>query len=273
MYSYCAKITKNSEAVSDKYISVNNFGYNEDMINMDVRRAHGRVDFQLIYVKSGEITLHEKGKDVLLTDGSVCLFRPKEAQLYSIYIVPTTFFWIHFSGSEAEQMLSFFDKRSYHVGFFPEFERYCHGFSHEFQADRKYNDLLCEGELIALIARIAERIGHGEKKNADFSKIRPALAIMQSESCTRRSNEELAEFCGLSKFYFMKLFKNIIGISPQQYYMSLVIDKSCYLLMNTLYNVSEISVICGIEDSLYFSRVFKKHMGLSPSKYRKTNLH
>ncbi|MBE6740510.1 MAG: helix-turn-helix transcriptional regulator, partial [Ruminococcaceae bacterium] len=76
--------------------------------------------------------------------------------------------------------------------------------------------------------------------------------------------------CGLSKDYFLKLFKNSMGITPQQYYIALAVDKGRYLLTNTSYSISEISLLCGIEDSFYFSRIFKKHTGLSPRDYRNT---
>ena len=92
---------------------------------------------------------------------------------------------------------------------------------------------------------------------------------MKSESHIRRSNEELAKLCGISKFYFMKLFKKTLGVSPQEYYAELIIDKSSNLLIDTDYSISEISKLCGIEDALYFSRMFKKHMGISPLAYRK----
>ena len=70
--------------------------------------------------------------------------------------------------------------------------------------------------------------------------------------------------------YFIKLFKKSLGISPQEYYAKIIIDKSTYLLINTDYSISEIATLCGIEDALYFSRMFKKHTGISPRAYRKS---
>lgn len=67
----------------------------------------------------------------------------------------------------------------------------------------------------------------------------------------------------------MKLFKKTLGVSPQEYYAELIIDKSSNLLIDTDYNISEIAKLCGVEDALYFSRMFKKHMGVSQLTYRK----
>ena len=55
MYSYFAKTRKNSDAVSEKYIHVNNFGYDKGVQKMQVDRESGRSDYQLIYVKNGKM--------------------------------------------------------------------------------------------------------------------------------------------------------------------------------------------------------------------------
>ena len=111
MYSYFARSDKNSEAVSEKFLFVNNFGYNEDSLEMNVKRERGRVDYQLIYVKSGALEITEGKEKVILSSGGVCPFRPNEPQIYRISKKPTTFFWIHFSGRECESLLGFFKER------------------------------------------------------------------------------------------------------------------------------------------------------------------
>ena len=266
---YYARTIKTTEARSDRFMSVNNFGYEEESKCMDIRREKGRIDYQLIYVKSGAMAVQESDGLTLVRGGDICLFRPNEPQIYRSADPPPTLFWVHFSGTEAESMLTFFKRRCYHIGAFPEFERYCHGFLSEMRDETACAELFYVGELIALIARIGERVTESTEKRADSSRIRPALLAMRSNVSQRLSNDELASLCGLSRFYFLKLFKRSTGFSPQQYYTDLVIDNSCFLLTTTAYNVSEIARQCGIEDSLYFSRLFKKHTGLSPTEYRK----
>ena len=262
------KQVDSTEAVSDRYISVNNFGYCEDVTDMRIHRPNGRLDYQLIYLKHGELLVESKGREYALAAGDICLFRPGEAQIYRSGGRPTTYFWIHFTGREPERMLSFFQKQWYSVGVFPEFEYYCRGFQHEPAVHPETAELLYEGRLIALFARIAEKIYTDEKKNGNRAKIFPALNAMRTAPQNRLSNDELCRLCGLSRDYFLKVFRNVMGTTPQQYYVTLTIDRSCYLLTNTAYTISEIARLCGIEDSLYFSRMFKKHTGLSPRSYR-----
>ena len=270
MRSYYRTITSSTESVSDEYIRLNNCGFNDALSNMETVRKNGRVDYQLIYVKSGELTVHREAGDLILGGGCIYLFRPGEPQIYGIYGVPTTFYWIHFTGVGVHEMLSFFTEEYYDIGAFREFERYCGPDFVEDIADEKYRSMLREGELISLFARLASRISGDKKKREERDLILPALNVMNGEPSRRLSNEELASLCNLNKFYFIKVFKSFTGYTPQQYYISIIIDKSKYLLENTKYNVNEISRICGIEDCLYFSRLFKKHTGCSPQNYRKS---
>ena len=272
MYAYRMKNAVSTDAVSEKYICINNLGYYENLTNVQTRRERGRMDYQMIYIRNGELTIHEKDKDRYVGAGEICLFRPYESQIYSIGKAPTAFFWIHFSGSEAERMLSFFEKRTYYVGAFPEFEEYCHGFSHSFHAEDRYTDMLYEGHLIVLFARVAERILRDEKTHSDFLRIREALSLMRSEYWHRRTNSELAQISGISKDCFEKTFKRIMGSTPHQYYTTLIVEKGMELLTSTTFNIAEISRLCGIDDSLYFSRLFKKKVGLSPAAYRKASV-
>ena len=269
MRSFIYREVGSTDSVSDRYICVNNFGFYENIDNMDLRREKGRLDYQLIYVKKGEILVGHEGDEHVLNVGDVCLFRPKEAQIYKIKGKSTSFYWIHFSGSEAEAMLSFFKERKYNVGIFAEFEDYCRG---GLNSAYNFSELMHEGNLIVLFAKLGQRICNDNKKDGAAMKIQPALAAINSDSQAHLSNEELAELCGLSKYYFIKVFKEATGCTPQQYYNSVIVNKACYLFENSDYNVAEISNICGIEDGLYFSRMFKKQTGLSPRNYRKNTV-
>ena len=269
MFTYYKTVAATTEAVSDKYIQLNNCGFNDSLCDMEIVRKEGRLDYQLIYVKSGELTIRRDGEDLVLRGGSIYLYRPSVPQLYGIYGTPTTFFWIHFTGKGIEEMLSFFTEEHYYIGHFAEIERYCSPEIEEHIGSKKYKDMFLEGNLISLFAILASKISEEGRQKTERSIILPALRIINASPEKRLSNDQLARICNLNRYYFIKTFKSSTGCTPQQYYIRLIIDKSKYLLENTRYNISEIAQLCGIEDSLYFSRLFKKHTGVSPMNYRK----
>ena len=272
MHFYSGKLSGGKQTETDRFIYINDFGYCENHTNVPLYRKNGRPDYQLIYVKYGVITIYEQGKERILKSGDICLYRPNEMQMYNIGKEITTHYWVHFIGSEAEKMLSFFKERSYHIGSFPEFEHFCRSLWTGLPDEEEAAELLLDGMLITIIARIMKAVSQEVTKNNELPTLHKAIQIMRSECHIRRSNEELSKLCGISKYYFIKLFKRSLGVSPQEYYTKLIIDKSSDLLVNTNYRISEIAKLCGIEDALYFSRMFKKHTGVSPYAYRKSKL-
>ncbi len=266
------KNANNSNFSSDKYLYINNCGYFENMTKMNILRKNGRVDHQLIYVKSGSImAITEKG-EIALTSGDVFLYRPNVPQHYRITDT-TTFFWIHFSGTEAERLVSFFKDDVYSVGELYELEKFCKSFYIDYNTVNRYNELIYEGRLISLFGELSRRIsGINIKDNASFSKIQKALVLMNENYRAGYSNEELAKTCNMSKYYFIKVFKETVGVTPQKYHTSLIISKSKQLLENTDYNVNEIAQLLGFDDAMYFSRLFKKSVGMSPTDHRKASI-
>ncbi len=59
-----------------------------------------------------------------------------------------------------------------------------------------------------------------------------------------------------------------IGISPQEYLLSLKMEKACNLLTNLQLSIGDVSRQVGYEDQLTFSKIFKKSKGVSPKLYR-----
>ena len=80
----------------------------------------------------------------------------------------------------------------------------------------------------------------------------------------------LADICGVSKYYLSHMFTEQTGVPVKQYILSLRLSNAKFLLESTEKSITEISQICGYENSMYFSNAFKKYYGLSPKNYRKS---
>ncbi|GGD78466.1 response regulator transcription factor [Paenibacillus nasutitermitis] len=71
--------------------------------------------------------------------------------------------------------------------------------------------------------------------------------------------------------YFSRLFKQVVGISFNDYLTRVRMTRSKELLATTSLKITRISQLVGYEDQNYFCHVFKKSTGLSPSAYREDN--
>lgn len=81
--------------------------------------------------------------------------------------------------------------------------------------------------------------------------------------------EDIAELNGVSPSYMSRKFKSDTGVNISEYIRRFRIEQSKILLVETKYNISQISEKCGFADSNYFSYVFKKAEKISPLRYRK----
>ncbi len=259
-----ARATKNSDRQSLDFLSINNCGaFIETAKPLVTSRPDGRMDYQLIYVAKGIIEITDGGDNLVAEGGSIIIFRPYEAQIYRTE-AGSTFFWIHFSGTATNEMLSFFTKRMYKVGTFIEFEEFCQNSVKEFAAQKTAYDLYCTGQLISLIAATAQKI---EAADTDLRSVLAAAVLdMHTNFTAWRTNEEYARMCGLSKSHFIRLFHKAFGIPPQKYRTNVAMHEAKHLLKSK--SVSVTAEILGYSDVFYFSRLFKKNVGISPRNYK-----
>lgn len=109
--------------------------------------------------------------------------------------------------------------------------------------------------------------------NIPFKKIEPAINYIEEKiSELDLRVETLAKMCNLSTRYFNKIFKIYFNTSPKQYILNKKIDIAKGLLVSDKKKISEISEICGFNDSYHFSRMFKKVVGVSALAYRNLNI-
>lgn len=83
--------------------------------------------------------------------------------------------------------------------------------------------------------------------------------------------EDMARNCSLNRSYFGKIFREVIGNSPQEFLIQYRMEKATEKLKLTTSPIGKISVDVGYPNPLHFSRAFKKIYGISPREYRQAN--
>ena len=82
----------------------------------------------------------------------------------------------------------------------------------------------------------------------------------------------VAEICqqfSLSRSSLQLLFKAAVNQSPKRYISDLKLEKSCQMLRENKYTISEISLKLGYSSIHYFSNAFNQKYHISPSEYAK----
>lgn len=80
--------------------------------------------------------------------------------------------------------------------------------------------------------------------------------------------EQMADMTHLSRATFMRLFKQMMGISPYAFILDLRLQKAAYLLKNTAQSILSIALDTGFSSDTNFAKAFKKQYGVLPHEYR-----
>ena len=192
--------------------------------------------YQLFYIAAGKAHFWFDDAEHVVTAGHMVLYRPQEERRYIYYLEDhPEVFWVYFSGSEAAAVLQAheipLDGHVFYSGIMPEYKNTFRRMIQELQ--------LCQ------------------------------YAYFNENYTARINVDEYAESLHMSTAWFIRSFKQYVGLSPARYIQSLRIVNAQRLLERTKYSIGEVSEIVGYDNPLYFSRVFKKETGLSPAQYRK----
>ena len=109
-----------------------------------------------------------------------------------------------------------------------------------------------------------------QNMHLNYDKLKTALYHIQNSYANNISIKEVATLCGFSESHFMKLFKELTGMSFTAYLVNYRLELSAKQLLETNQKVIEISTNCGFNNHSYFTRSFVKKYGITPAEYRKT---
>jgi ABC-type sugar transport system ATPase subunit len=102
-----------------------------------------------------------------------------------------------------------------------------------------------------------------------FDPIYKAKMIMDSKIReTFIDFKNIADLVSMGYETFRRRFKSRIGLSPNQYFIKIKIDKAKELLLYTNQEIKEIADAVGFSDPYYFSRIFKQKEKIAPAKFR-----
>ena len=99
-------------------------------------------------------------------------------------------------------------------------------------------------------------------------RVRRAVDLLSEKLREPLSLEVLAQECGLSVSRLAHLFREQIGVPPQQYLEEIRLQRAAQLLRSTGLRISEVAEETGYTGAFYFSNRFRKKFGQSPSEYR-----
>ncbi|MBQ5319600.1 MAG: helix-turn-helix domain-containing protein [Oscillospiraceae bacterium] len=242
---------------------------------VSTERPTGRRDYQLLYIAKGKGHFYFDGKEQIITEGNMILYRPNEVQMYYYYAPDKTeAYWVHFTGRHVESILEFYElpetENVFYTGTSPDYQWMYRQMIQELQLCRANYEELLSLMLRHIFIMINRYIVEGRKAGSDIQNEIERATHYFNENYNKPLNiDEYAESRHMSTCWFIRSFKQILKVTPMQYILSLRMANAQSLLETSEYNISEIAEAVGYDNPLYFSRLFHKHIGVSPTEYRK----
>lgn len=110
----------------------------------------------------------------------------------------------------------------------------------------------------------ARSLSTAEMKKATL--IAPAITKILNDYDKHIAIDDLAELCHISKFYFCRVFKEVMGDTPTNYINNHRIRIAKVMLKDKTRSIQQVATLCGFNDVSYFYRCYKKATGKSPQK-------
>lgn len=261
------------------HLYITDIGYYPKAVFHYRNRPSGADQHILIYCIEGCGSATVQDKSLQVRPGGFLLIPAKESHVYQADDSnPWTIYWVHFTGSQAAVLSSFFvNKINGYVGLAKYSEPIINLFNEMYGSlesgygyDQVVSASLCLSHLFKLIFYNEKSLASGQLKNKD--EIDVAIEFLKNNTHQPLSLEAIAGSVNLSPPYFSGVFKKRTGFTPIEYFNHLKVQHACQYLLFTSLRIKEIALKLGIEDQYYFSRVFTKVMGESPNQYREKRM-
>ncbi len=102
-----------------------------------------------------------------------------------------------------------------------------------------------------------------------FKRLNMAKNFVKNNFQSEINLETMAEAAYLSKFRFLRYFKQAFGITPHQYINQCRLEQAKSLIITSKRSITDIAYDVGFKTPNHFSRLFLSRFGFSPNTLRK----
>lgn len=233
-----------------------------------------RSGYMIHYILDGKGIYRVNGKTYHLEKNQAFLIEPNALIYYEADIEsPWQYTWIGFNGTKAQDYLNRTTLSSDNPIFsFPENSNLLDSMNSIVSSSKvaSNRNLIILSKIYEFLYLLSENFPNHEVIVTERPKtyIEEALLFIHQNYADSITIKDIANHICIDRSYLHRLFKKFTNKSPQEYLLSLRMEKAALLITSSTLRISDISRSVGYIDALLFSKTFKKSKGLSPSHFR-----
>lgn len=137
------------------------------------------------------------------------------------------------------------------------------------QSSDPFEQLFSRAMAVLALGCLGEHGNPEENRSLQADYIQEAASYIESKYASLKNVQSVADYVGLERSYFSKLFQDRTGISAAHFIAETRMSHAKRLLADTDYKISEISKMVGYDNYQSFERRFASIVQMSPSEFRK----
>jgi AraC family transcriptional regulator len=98
-------------------------------------------------------------------------------------------------------------------------------------------------------------------------KLKQVVDYIQDNLAQAISLDAIANYLGISRYYFCRLFKQSTGLSLHQYVIQQRVERAKQLLLQGKMSIVDIALVCGFSHQSHLHRHFKRITGVTPKNF------
>jgi AraC-like DNA-binding protein len=102
----------------------------------------------------------------------------------------------------------------------------------------------------------------------DERRVAAAVGRIEAQRDARIKLDDLAAEAAVSLFHFLRIFEQVVGVTPGQYMLRTRLRRAAVRLRSSSDAIAAVALDCGFEDLSTFNRQFRRATGLTPGAYR-----
>lgn len=256
--------------------------------NINHFKLHWHNHIEILYVLDGSIRITTNGINFKLDKGHICYINSGVIHSTSRGDEDNLILTIHITDSKKSVFYNFKDMKFNHETYLDNFQKNMVPLTDlqnlllkiyiEYKNKLPGYENMILSHINACFAIMIRHYYLVPKEKADYiaeNNLKRFILILDyiNDHYTEKlSLYDLSEKMHMNYYYLSHFFKDIAGISYQEYLNGLRLNQSEVLLTTTKKNITQIALECGFPNIKSFTNIFKMNLGMLPTAYRKMML-